>query len=121
MFWLYAGMKKLFALFSRCFHHCPSATLAGCCDLLKPESNQPVAVRMEGLLSESTKHITSRFCALASVSYLHALPNVQSALVAPDGVSVSAVCYCKAAFDKISPAGIRSIAVTSCHLNKCPQ
>ena len=47
-----AGLKKTFGAFSTCFQHCAPALLLGCCDLLKPESNQPVAVRMEGLLSE---------------------------------------------------------------------
>lgn len=47
-----AGMKKAFVVFSICFQHDTSALLLGCCSLLKAESNQPVAVRMEGLLSE---------------------------------------------------------------------
>ena len=47
-----AGIRKTFEAFSTCFQHCSPALLLGCCDLLKPESNQPVAVRMEGLLSE---------------------------------------------------------------------
>ncbi|KAL0044205.1 hypothetical protein WJX82_004139 [Trebouxia sp. C0006] len=45
------GLKKTFGAFSTCFQHCAPALLLGCCDLLKPESNQPVAVRMEGLLT----------------------------------------------------------------------
>lgn len=48
-----AGMKKAFDAFSICFQHDTSALLLGCSNLLRPESNQPVAVRMEGLLSES--------------------------------------------------------------------
>lgn len=58
-----AGMKKAFDVFSICFQHDTSALLLGCCSLLKPESNQPVAVRMEGLLSEpSTALICLPLC-----------------------------------------------------------
>ncbi|KAL0023867.1 hypothetical protein WJX79_001901 [Trebouxia sp. C0005] len=45
------GMKKIFGAFSTCFQHSTPAILLGCCNVLKPESNQPVAVRMEGLLT----------------------------------------------------------------------
>ncbi|KAL3152469.1 hypothetical protein ABBQ32_001508 [Trebouxia sp. C0010 RCD-2024] len=45
------GMKKAFDAFSICFQHDTSALLLGCSNLLRPESNQPVAVRMEGLLT----------------------------------------------------------------------
>ena len=48
---LHIGAKKAFDAYSTCFQHCPSALLSGCCSLLRPESNQPAAVRMQGLLS----------------------------------------------------------------------
>lgn len=52
MFCMGAGMKKALDAFSMCFQYATSALLLGCCSLLRPESNQSVAVRMEGLLSE---------------------------------------------------------------------
>jgi len=67
-----AGMKKTFGAFSTCFQHCAPALLLGCCDLLKPESNQPVAVRMEGLLSECNPLLlVHSSCVFAVAGVLH--------------------------------------------------
>lgn len=40
------------AAFAACSKHSPQALLLGCTELLKPDSNLPVATRMEALLSE---------------------------------------------------------------------
>ena len=64
-----AGMKKAFDVFSICFQYDTSALLLGCCSLLKAESNQPVAVRMEGLLSEPSTAL-SAFPCVTNVPFL---------------------------------------------------
>ena len=46
------GMRQMMEAFSACSKHSPQALLLGCAELLKPESNLPVATRMEALLSE---------------------------------------------------------------------
>ena len=46
------GMRQMMEAFSACSKHSLQALLLGCADLLKPESNLPVATRMEALLSE---------------------------------------------------------------------
>ena len=70
-----AGLKKTFGAFSTCFQHCAPALLLGCCDLLKPESNQPVAVRMEGLLSECCcLLLVHSSCIFAVAGMLHMYP-----------------------------------------------
>lgn len=47
-----AGVRLMMDAFSLCCKHSPQAQLLACADLLRPESNFPVATRMEGLLSE---------------------------------------------------------------------
>lgn len=47
-------MRKQLAAFGLCCKHSPQALLLGCAELLKPESNLPVATRMEALLGDKS-------------------------------------------------------------------
>ena len=69
-------MKKTFDMFSKMFQHSPPAILTGCCSLLKPESNQPVAVRMEGLLCKSPSSATH--CNILAAPLYHLDTNAQT-------------------------------------------
>lgn len=52
----WTGMRKQLAAFGMCCKHSTPALLLGCAELLKPESNLPVTIRMEALLGDKSHH-----------------------------------------------------------------